>query len=315
MKRIAVLLSGMPRNLDKVYQSHLDIFKHDGYEFDFFIHAWKDCWYKQILADNVDGVKDFANKTENEYDYLYNYIKEIYDPKELIVEDQTKNEIIRDDAKSLLNLCRVNNIKNNNGRVKKFSPFTWTFEDGSVFNSGIHFGQLYSLQACCKLKLEYETKHNFKYDYVIKSRLDLYYKPDIHDEFKKYIQVAKSKSRMLFKWMSYQNGLPFVGDMNYIGASDKVDKLCLDIYDYNIKMICREISGVDSHKTTKCGNFNNEYTPEAIIGEKLQAKKIDAQFMAFFPNFFPYRDYHRHMPQDFNEMIKVYQDTESKIWN
>ena len=70
MKRIAVLLSGMPRNLDKVYQSHLDIFKHDGYEFDFFIHAWKDCWYKQILADNVHGITDFTNKTENEYDYF-----------------------------------------------------------------------------------------------------------------------------------------------------------------------------------------------------------------------------------------------------
>ena len=311
MKRIAVLLSGMPRNLDKVYQSHLNIFKHDGYEFDFFIHAWKDCWYKQILADNIHGITDFTNKTENEYDYLYNQIKKTYDPRGLIVEDQTKNKIIKKDSESLLNLSRLHKVINNDEKL--MTPFKFVFKN--LYQCGLHLGQLYSLQACCKLKLEHEIRHNFKYDYVIKSRLDLYYKPDIHDEFKKYIKVAKSKSRMLFKWMSYQNGLPFVGDMNYIGASDTVDKLCLDIYDYNIKVICREISGVDSYKRSECGNFNNEYTPEAIIGEKLQVNKIDAQFMASFPNFFPYRDYHREMTQNFGEMIKVYQDTESKLWS
>ena len=95
MKRIAVLLSGMPRNLDKVYQTHLDLFKFEGYKFDFFVHAWQDCWYKQILADNVDVIRDFSNKTKNEYDYLYNYIKEIYNPKALILEDQTENKTIK----------------------------------------------------------------------------------------------------------------------------------------------------------------------------------------------------------------------------
>ena len=304
MKKIAVLLSGMPRNLDKVYKSHLNFFKKDGYEFDFFIHSWTDCWYKKQLKDN--------DETENDKDELISELSQIYKPKDIVVEDQQKNQTIIEDKKSLLNLCRLHETTNNKG--KKICPLRYPLSTKDKTAGGLHFGQLYSLQSCCRLKYDYEEYHEFKYDYVIKSRLDLFYRDDIHDQFDEYINKIKP-NQLLFKWMNIQcDGLLFCGDMHYIGNSEAIDKLCLDIYDYSLKRICREISGVESHRRSECGNFNIPHTPEAVIGERLLAKNMDAKLNMNFPNFFPYRHYHRDEQQDYSELYEKYRVEESGMW-
>jgi hypothetical protein len=43
--KIAVSLSGMPRNFEQCYENTLEFFNIDNAQVDFFIHAWSNEWY------------------------------------------------------------------------------------------------------------------------------------------------------------------------------------------------------------------------------------------------------------------------------
>ena len=68
-------------------------------------------------------------------------------------------------------------------------------------------------------------------------------------------------------------------------------------------------------KTKKYINpYRDSYSPEAVIGERLLAKNMDAKLNMNFPNFFPYRHYHRDEQQDYLELYEKYKVEESGMW-
>ena len=80
-KRIAVIFAGQPRTFRHCYKSHLDFFKMDGYEFDFFIHAWSDQWYRVKTCSEYTVDNEFLEDEEQ----LKKELIEIYQPKAITV--------------------------------------------------------------------------------------------------------------------------------------------------------------------------------------------------------------------------------------
>ena len=76
-KKIAVVFAGQARTFRYCYKTHLDFFKKEGYEFDFFIHTWSDQWY----SDKIKPVKNIENAYQEDPEQLEKELIEIYKPK------------------------------------------------------------------------------------------------------------------------------------------------------------------------------------------------------------------------------------------
>ena len=147
--RVALCISGQPRNIDRGIENILQFFKFD---FDVFSHSWWDNkshnkTFKKILPD-ASGF-NFDNGVEDEVSELTqnDWISKLYDNfnvKKILTEEQKQFHIPQ-------------NFKD---RVIKFSD---TF---------VICSQLYSVHMCNELKKYYEEENGFKYDWVIRSRYD-----------------------------------------------------------------------------------------------------------------------------------------------
>ena len=86
--KIAVCISGMPRNFEQCYKNTIEFFDVDGCEVDFFIHSWTSNWYPARAKS--------ANKSpENSINFCPEQLKEslicCYSPKAIVLEDQLSN--------------------------------------------------------------------------------------------------------------------------------------------------------------------------------------------------------------------------------
>ena len=88
---MAVIFAGQPRTFRHCYKSHLDFFTMDGYEFDFFIHAWSDQWYRTKTCSEYTVDNEFSEDEEQ----LKKELIEIFYIKEgkIIEVDQFGKEI------------------------------------------------------------------------------------------------------------------------------------------------------------------------------------------------------------------------------
>tara|TARA_E500000331_G_C17258181_1_gene714049 strand:+ start:812 stop:1552 length:741 start_codon:yes stop_codon:yes gene_type:complete len=130
--KIAVCISGQPRNVDRGIKNIKEFFKFD---FDVFSHTW---WDGESDGTNFQTQSDAVNN---------NWMIEVYENLnvvKLLVEKQKQ----------------FNVPKNFKERVIKFA------------NPDMICSQLYSVHTCNKLKKNYEDENNFKYDYVIRTRYD-----------------------------------------------------------------------------------------------------------------------------------------------
>lgn len=57
MIKIAVSLSGMPRNIEQCYQNTLEFFDIDDAQVDFFIHCWSNSWYPSRVRSKVERLR------------------------------------------------------------------------------------------------------------------------------------------------------------------------------------------------------------------------------------------------------------------
>jgi len=97
MSRLAICLSGQPRNFEISYQSLLD-FYFPNYECDVFIHTWKDTNYSS----------QFCNKViENTDDLHGRYIK-LFKPKKIMIEDQISFD--KTGIKDLVWGCKLDSV-------------------------------------------------------------------------------------------------------------------------------------------------------------------------------------------------------------
>lgn len=131
--RVAICLSGQPRNSELCYPFIMDniVNCNKEHDFDFFIHTWEgsdgsSSWESSIDNDKTDVIK-------------------LYNPKKYLIEPQ---KIFNNDVGD----CIGDGVGNMSKRMK------------SMF---------YSIFKCNELKIEYEKENNFTYDCVIRIRFDL----------------------------------------------------------------------------------------------------------------------------------------------
>jgi len=148
--------------------------------------------------------------------------------------------------------------------VKKYNPKLYKTESQKVFkNVGnvdsrrvqAHYSRWYSAKSSNNLKKEYESKNNFKYDFVISSRFDMMWSTDVvlknFDKDKFYIPRTHKNNKPWgwpHKWCNDE-----INDMWFFSNSKNMDKF-LKLYDNinsYIKDGCPTYQSISNHMLTK----------------------------------------------------------------
>lgn len=307
MKTVAILFCGMPRYFERCYQSHLQFFDLDGYQFDYFIHCWEESrfWY--------DPKGGRFNSKEN----LEDRLKDIYNPKKIEVESQEENFDLQLDFDAICRLSRYYDFVGNIKEEDQYLIWKHFFSDKEKFLDRLHAGQLYSLEKVTNLKKEYENENNIRYDKVIRFRLDNvldkhtdsekdsifklnWFLDDDGNLIERLDEGAKESDYVIFShWCSFgEGGRPCIGDMFFGGSSYAFDCLCQDVYRFLIKSIMRELSSFKESEV--CG-----WVPEAILAEKII--RDSAKLRCLSPvRQTPYRSFHLDGNQDYETIHGKY---------
>lgn len=286
-KKIAVVFAGQPRSFRYCYESHLQFFKLDGYDFDFFIHAWADQWYHPKTKSELTRDNPFDEDVE----LLEKELVEIYKPKSIKVELQRKNEELTKDMSMLLG-CRdatknwhIMAGKNNDVPI----PFGGKDADDMWMRDATHAGQIYSWQRATNLKTKYEKETSTEYDATIRFRLDnLISNANNVTKIRLMNEICndpEDKERIMFQWQlrSGPGGKWHVGDMFFAGKNKLYDTLMGDIYVFLIKRWLKAFSVYDGH-------FVHPGPPEGILAQKLAYEELCTGVLAGVDHV-PYREY------------------------
>jgi hypothetical protein len=186
--KIAVCFSGQFRTAKECAPNLKAFFSSDTHEIDFFIHTWDTTSYKNFNGTNIYPQRDRI-LTQEEIDFL----KSTYNPKLLKVESHSEY-------------------------LKKYT--------NKGFGSGLELW--YSFYKSISLKKLHERKNNFKYDFVIKVRLDcMFRKVNQFDEHINHILKYPSNYivthfRYDTNWKSKLNQIS-ANDIFFIGTSKTID--------------------------------------------------------------------------------------------
>jgi hypothetical protein len=159
---IAVLLYGQPRfvkenirNIKKEFTFH----NKDIGEVDFFCHFWDEVGYNVI--DDIE---------QNYEDVNLELIKQILQPKKMLIEDQRE---IHTEAETLCEYIKLadKHIRKPENNYKNINEIN---DSSSLIGL---LGQFTSIKKVTTLLTEYEQENNIKYDLVIRSRTDLKFNP------------------------------------------------------------------------------------------------------------------------------------------
>ena len=184
--RIALCISGQPRNIDRGIENILQNMKFD---FDVFMHTWWDKdsnkeTFKKIL---YDGSKDeVSSPMDNDW---ISHLYKSFDVKKMAIEEQIQLKVpkVLEDRKL---------------------KFSHTF--------GI-CSSLYSVYKCNELKRQYESENGFVYDWVIRTRSDFGMLDELNiDSFDNSVIYAPNDN-------SHRYGF---NDQFAVGSSKNMDVYC-----------------------------------------------------------------------------------------
>lgn len=144
--KIALCISGQPRYLDNGYQH---IYKNllSKHEMDIFIHTW---WDDNLIGKRFDFSQHGRDRIGVWESGTIQKIENFYKPKDILIE---KPKIFNIDTFKNLNEYWKTNF--------------------SESNSNNSISMWYSILNSNKLKKDYESKNNFRYDLVIRCRFDI----------------------------------------------------------------------------------------------------------------------------------------------
>lgn len=223
--KIALLFSGQPRFVAECYGSILKnlISPNGGFEnFDIFAHLWFD---KNLVNSpyKFGGNGKWVDQRieENAIDTF----RRLYNPK-LIKVDESKTF-------KLPNLDLAPSIKRYySGAIN--NPLEPDFQRRQINNM---LSQLYSLSYVNLLKKEYEFRHGFKYDWVIRCRTDNIVDTPLvlnnyDSNFLNFISINNQPDGMICDWLNW-------------GSSQIMDSFmsCFNNIDYVIEKTMRENNG------------------------------------------------------------------------
>tara|TARA_R110000744_G_scaffold133209_1_gene241542 strand:+ start:728 stop:1510 length:783 start_codon:yes stop_codon:yes gene_type:complete len=159
-----------------------------------------------------------------------------------------------------------------NQLVEKFHPKLYKIEPQKVWSDEemvewkpyqaddervqAHYSRWYSVKEVNKLKNQYESENNFKYDFVMLSRFDMIWTRDIffntYIPSYFYIPGTHDTHGLAYGWPNSHHGNE-VADLWQISNSENMDKFCT-LYDYITSYInegCPTWKGISSHMLVK----------------------------------------------------------------
>jgi hypothetical protein len=139
--KIAVCLSGQPRVFEYALPSILDFFSGD-HEFDFFCHTWNYNTYKRLKPDKVVAPGEHPIIWTGDEPVDEQYLRDLF-------------------------------AKLNPKKFEINGPEVLPNANRTAWDS-----LFYSLMYANFLKKAYEIEHNFRYDFVIRTRYDIVYYPN-----------------------------------------------------------------------------------------------------------------------------------------
>ena len=214
--KVAVCFSGQIRTALECAPNLKRYFSSDKHEIDFFIHTWDNTSYKNFNGTNIYPQKD-RFITKQEVEFL----KQTYNPKAIKIESHSEY-------------------------LKKF------VEKG--FGSGLELW--YSFYKSIILKKWYERKYNFKYDIVIKVRLDCMFREfDLDKQIEYIIKYPQNTIATHFQYdLNWKSILTKISanDICFISSSETMEKYANFFID---KRIYDKLNN-----PIECGNDGYGYT-------------------------------------------------------
>ena len=195
--RIAVLISGQPRHIDYCSSSIKEYFSLEGFKFDYFIHSWANCYSRR---EDVVRTQDFDKK------YIEKKIIDVYQPKNIIVEDEKENKRLKEDMRSISKL--------KGGKKTTSNDFT--------------LGLTYSLQKSFSL-VKNEIKN---YQMIVKIRHDMLF--DTHTKEDKMLFVGCKEKDTIYTPSSETPCELFLKDIMFYSNPETFNLIFSDIYDYHV---------------------------------------------------------------------------------
>lgn len=165
-KRVAVCMSGHSRTWKHCYENITNFLKHDDYEFDYFIHTWH--------VNEYSGIFEFENGKHSSVKIIHES-----NPEEYVNAYNPK-------------LFKIQNQVTFQKRIDKFKKI----EGNNTINL------MYSFKQSILLKKLYERRNNFKYDFVIKLRPDVFF---INQKFEDHVFLLKNKERSFLTYFWYEH--------------------------------------------------------------------------------------------------------------
>lgn len=193
MKRVAVCISGQSRTWEHCIDNIQYFFKNtDEYQFDYFIHTWDINTYPEPTSHKYPNVRIKYSYDSNQMEYINRYSPKLYKIQSFKkYEDSKKIKITDNDIPSTRHL-------------------------------------FYSFKQSIILKKIWERKNNFKYDYVVKIRPDIFF---INQSIKFHIEsLENSPQKSFVSYFSYSDNWKeqlnnyFGADLYWLFKNENVDE-------------------------------------------------------------------------------------------
>ena len=312
--RIAVSLSGMPRNFEQCYQNTLEFFNIDNAQVDFFIHCWSNHWYPKRTESKHNNSK--TGKLLKEETLKKSLIK-IYKPKHITVENQLLNIDLINTTKFIRdNLLR----KTSKSRLTKWMIKILESNDTDKFlSSPFHLAQVYSISRTANIISKYEQD----YDLVVRYRFDNYI--ELRDKswrtkmFHDMVNLIKHAEHRSLRAKKFHRDYLFVSWLTAMGECG---------FARNTTWIGDKIFACSKNKFADFSKYFQSQINRIITYDRVRSKNEDATFfmpeqtlysMCLNNSFFAhskgylnklsllsYRDYHLELEQTFEALQQEY---------
>ena len=212
MKRIAICLSSQLREIDKTLENIKNTFEWYFYKskIDYFIYSPNYFTRKHTLLSDImeDPYVQYISEKE------INCVKQVLNPVSMYIEEDDK--ILSETIRNYID----NDEKYNHAKYFKF----------------VYFGQHYHAEKVIELKQKYEEQNGFEYDYVIRTRPDIFfrrqdlrfYRDYFYDWYHKFDNEENRKenfpSVIGVPYVDVRLGTLQVGDQMFGGRSESMDQ-------------------------------------------------------------------------------------------
>ena len=320
--KIAVSLSGMPRNFDKCCKNTFKFFDADNVEVDFFIHAWNNDWYEPRAKSPKRSMQ--TSETLDTED-LKESLTKTYSPKSLIVEDQRENEDIKTATDTIIRsvLHKSTTIDIPDWLTSIVDP-SQNYNYNSFLSSPLHLSQTYSISKSATLVHEYSIINQKKYDLVFRFRFDNFVeilpkklRTKLFHDMVSLIEWANEQTKKLDKfrrdylfpaWITVVGENGFARNTTWIG--DKMFSCSANSYRCFEKYFDSQVARILSYDIGQKGVSEDipYFMPEQTMYEMCLKNKLFVHGTAYLNSvgLVSYRDYHLSLE---DQSFKSLQDT------